>query len=264
MLGMSGLVLAAESEHSDSSFWKDGIFHQTSIDLSQYEDGLIRARIEGEWGEFRVIPFPESFLEWNIGRRLEMLDKIKNHQPPDLAGPHNGIVASHGLTRKDSEFSLNNAVKGMGFLPKPEKLSEIIDLLHNTIEEDFPEKLAILESLYTNYQDIFDLNKQVSLELYSTPEFETHTFLNQMVDPGVSIVFLDVPSYEVRALSQLLHPEDPRLTDYEKQIVEYINLVHSYFHGEFPRLYIAVVYHVIEVFDNSPGRRDALGQKIAP
>ena len=56
-------------------------------------------------------------------------------------------------------------------------------------------------------------------------------------------------------MAQLLHPTDPELTDYERDVVEYVNLIHSYFHGEFSTMFIAVIYHVIEVYDNSPQSR---------
>ena len=60
------------------------------------------------------------------------------------------------------------------------------------------------------------------------------------------------------------NPDNPNLTDYEKDVVQYINQIHSYFHGKFPQDYIAVIYFVVEVFDNSPGRKNAMGQKIKP
>jgi hypothetical protein len=120
----------------------------------------------------------------------------------------------------------------------------------------------VLESLYQNGNEFFDRTKQVSLELYTTPEFETHTFINEMSDPGVSIVFLDFPSYELRAIAQLIHPLDPGLTPYEKDVVDYINTIHDYFHSRSPRPSIGVIYHITEVFDNTPGQ--ARGKRIEP
>ena len=187
----------------------------------------------------------------------------KSSKTPGLAGPHNGIVASFGFERKDSKFKLNNAVKGMGFLPKREKIEEKIQLLKDTDNALFPEKLKNLIYFYDNIDSLFDLNKQGSLELYSTPEFETQTFLNQMTNPISTIVFLDIPSYKLKTIVRLLHPDDPNLTEYEKNVVRYINDIHSYFHGKFPRDYIAVIYYVVEIYDNSPGRMDAMGRRIA-
>jgi len=246
-----------------------GWFHQDVVDAAKLADGVIRGKIDGQWQDLKVVTLPEDFLKWNYERRLAQLAEYRTlltsneMKMPTLSGPHNGIVASHGMKRKDSDFTVNNAVKGMGWLPKPEKLAELTELLKKTWNDSLPDKLTTLEGLYRKGAEYFDLSKQSSLELYSQPNFETHSFLNQMVDPGVAVVFLDLPkSYELRCVAQMLHPEDPGLTDYEKQVVEYINLVHDYFHGQAPRKSIGVIYHVVQVFDNSPGRMR--GQRVMP
>lgn len=253
--------------HADVHYWKvvgnDTTFHQTSIDMTRYDKGIIRAKVDGKWQDFPVRELPRAFLEWSFAGRHNYIQILRdtNAMPP-LAGPHNGMVASHGLGRKDSKLTINNAVKGMGFLPTKEKLPEMLRLLKTTWNDPMSRKLDILDSLYTSCQDNYDKTMLVSLELYSKPSFETHSFLNEMTDPGVSIVFLDMPSFEVRAIAQLLHPKDPQLSDYEKQVVDWINTVHDYFHGEMPWRSIAVVYHVTEVFDNSPGMMK--GIRIVP
>ena len=268
-------------EHGTMAFWKDvkftpdttdpsgkrgkwsGWFHQDNIDVSKLKEGTIRGKIDGQWQDMKVVNLPEDFLKWNFEFRLADLGKIRNGEMPSVSGPHDGMVASHGMKRKDSEFDINNAVKGVGWLPKPEKLPEMIAMLKRTWNDSMEQKLVTLESLYKHGSEILDLTKQASLELYATPGFETHTFLNQMVDPGVAIVFLDLPkSYELRCVAQMLHPDDPGLSDYEKQVVEYINLIHDYFHGQAPRKSIAVIYHVVQVFDNSPGMMK--GKRVVP
>lgn len=248
-----------------SDFWhRDGYFHQDAVRTPSPDEQIIRAKLEGKWQEFTLQNLPEEFMEWNTQRRIETLDRFRQMAPPELAGPHNGIVASYGAKRFDTQFALNNAVKGMGFLPKPEMLPEVIAMLDSTKDAPFQEKLDNLQYLYENAEEIFYLDKQVSLELYSTPEFETQTFLNQMTNPISTIVFLDIPSYKLKTIVRLLHPDDPMLTEYEKNVVRYVNDVHSYFHGEFPIDYITVIYYVVEVYDNSPGRQDAMGQRMAP
>lgn len=89
----------------------------------------------------------------------------------------------------------------------------------------------------------------------SGKEIPSHTFLNLMSNPSVSIVFPDIPSYEIRAIARLIHPEDDNASIEEKNILHYVNLVHDYFHGESPRKPIAIIFHVIDVFDNSPRKR---------
>jgi hypothetical protein len=273
-------------EHGDQSYWHDvkfvpdttdpmgergqwaGWFHQDAVDAAKAEQGVIRARVGGKWQEFETVELPDNFLEWNFKHRLEQLAGFKRMMAgeeftPVLSGPHDGIVASHGVKRQDSYFDINNAVKGVGWLPRRDKLAEVIALIKSTWDAPMPAKLAVLESLYQRGTDIFDPRIQTSLELYSRPNFETHTFLNQMEDPGVSVVFLDLPeSYELRCIAQMMHPDDPALSEYEKQVVEYINLVHDYFHGKMPWKSIGVLYHVVQVFDNSPPK--GRGRRVVP
>lgn len=244
-------------------FWhKNGYCRQSNIDLKDYNKGVIKARVEGRWQNFKIQELPDAFMEWSIDHRLKTIKRIREQGMPELAGAHNGMVASHGQRRNDAQFSINCAVKGMGFLPRRDKIEEILNMLKATFNDPMEKKLAVLESLYNKSENIFDRSIQTSLELYAAPEFETHTFLNQMTDPGVAIVFLDFPSYELRAITQLIHPADPNLTAYEKNAVDYINTIHDYFHSQSPRPSIGVLYHIIEVFDNTPGK--ARGKRIIP
>jgi len=274
-------------ERGDVNYWKDvkfipdttdptgkkgrwtGWFDQDVVDAANTEKGIIRARVDGQWQDFELVTLPDDFLKWNFDTRIKQLAEYRELRSakvmrmPTLSGPHNGIVATHGAKRRDTHFTVNNAVKGMGWLPRPEKIAEMTELFERTWDDPIEHKLTVLESLYAHARENFDLTKQSSLELYAVPNFETHTFLNQMAEPGVAIVFLDLPkSYELRCIVQMLHPDNPGLNDYEKQVVDYINLIHDYFHGQAPRKSIGVIYHVVQVFDNSPGRWR--GQRITP
>ncbi|MEO0199281.1 MAG: hypothetical protein ABIM21_00665 [candidate division WOR-3 bacterium] len=250
-------------EHSNKNYWKGTYFQQKVVKMLDYERWIVKAKAEGKWRTFEIVDLPENFINWSVERRLETLDKVRKNEMPSLSGPHNGMVASYGVRRKDSQFKINNAVKGMGFLPRKDKVKELIGILESTKDSSFEYKIGVLEKLYKNVDEYFTRKGLVSLELYSTPEFETHTFLNQMENPLVSIVFLDIPSFEVRALARMVHPEDPDLDEYERDVCKYANLVHSYFHGDFPKDFIGVIYYVIEVFDNTPGR-GGKGKRVVP
>ena len=237
------------------------------------EGSIIHAKVDDHWQNYKISMLADVFMEWNISERLDQLSIInemltgKHGKTPDLSGPHNGIVATYGKKREDSQFALNNAVKGMGFLPKKEKLKEVITLLKETIEKPMPQKIQVLQNLYEKADSIFAKDKQVSLELYSKGQFMTQTFLNQMENPVSTIVFLDIPSFKLKTITRLLDPEDPNLSDYEKDVVNYINLIHSYFHGNFSRDFIGVIYYVIEVYDNSPRGKDpttGMGKRLIP
>lgn len=245
-------------EHSEKKFWTGGIFTQTNIKVSNKG---VSARINGEWNNYKVVELSDKFMEWNIKKRIETLDRIASGRPPELAGPHSASIATYGTRRLDSQFTINNAVKGVGFIPKPDVLPGVIRRLKETFENPMPEKLKILKGLYERDEDL-DRTKQISLELYTTESFETHTFLNLMENPICSIVFLDIPSFEIRALVQVLHPGQKDLNDYERMAVEYTNLVHSYFHGRFKKDFITLIFHVVELFDNTPGKMR--GVRVVP
>lgn len=262
--------IEAKPKKGERNLFKDGFSVQSTAKTPLVNETKISAKIDGKWQSYDLVTFPDAFWNWNTsGRKLyidifrEMLEKgPESTRKPELSGPHNGIVATYGSPRKDSRFAINNAVKGMGLLPKAEKLDELIALLRETKAATLDIRLNVLDSLYSNAREIFAPDRLVSLELYSEQGFQTQTFINQMQNPAVAIVWMDIPTFKMKGIARLLHPDDPNLSDYEKKCVEYINLIHSYFHGEFPRDYIGVIYFATEIYDSSPGRKDAKGTRI--
>jgi len=234
-----------------SNFWDGDTFHQDTVDMSQIDIGRVLARIEGRWEPYQLRELPEAFMDWNSKRRLANLNKMQSGGMPDFAGPHNAGVATFGRHRGDSRLHLNNAIKGTGLCPKAEVVDSLIARAKETQEASMEEKFGVLESMYKD-KSLWDRTKLVSLELYSKPDFETHTFLNQMENPAASIVYLDIPSYEVRTIARLMHPKDASLSAYEKSIMAYVNAMHTYNHSEFTAVVTACLYNVIEVFDNTP------------
>ncbi len=265
-------ALNAVKAVNPEDFWKNGYCVQKTVKVPAVDAKRIEAKVDGKWQSYPLTDFPPAYWEWNRAKRLEYLDIFKemlekgseSTRQPQLSGPHNGMVATYGAARKDSRFKLNNAVKGMGFLPKASKMTEIIGILESSMEAPLNEKLIVLDSLYRHAEEVFATDRMVSLELYSEPGYTTQSFLNQMVNPACVTVFLDIPTYKVKQIARLIHPNDPNLTDYEKQACHYVNLMHSYFHGKFPKDYIAVIYYSIELYDSSPGRKDARGTKLTP
>ena len=255
---IAGKAIAGEMEQGSTELWNSGSFLQGCIDVSEEAQGIIKAKVDGVWGDYNTENLPTEFLDWNLAARLEVLDKImdmmtgQGGSPPSLAGPHNAAMATRGARRNDSILSINNAFKGMGLCPRREIIAEKIEYMRTNADAPMPAKIEFLRNLYST-SDNFDLTKLVSLELYSTPSFETHTFINLMHEPVTSLVFLDSKSYEVRGIGQLVDAEDSSCGEYATQIVEYTNLAHSFFHGEFPRLFPGIVVHVLETFDNTPG-----------
>ena len=262
IFGRPAELLAGKWEHAKNKhYWVDHFFRQDTVDSSRAERGIIKAKIDGKWNTYKIITLPEKFVEWNIKSRLEALKEMETGKMPSLAGPHSGMVASYGVGRLDSQFTLNNAVKGIGFVPHRNIIKERIKRMEDTFKAPMPEKLEFLQEIYKEKEKL-DLTKQVSLELYSTPNFETHSFLNLMGNPVATIVFLDIPSFELRTICRVVHPEDRKAPEFEQDIVKYTNLIHSYFHGAFKKKFPALIFYVIEAFDNTPGEKDGMGRRI--
>lgn len=267
LASLTGKIFAGELEQGMEEFWTDGTFKQETVDASREAEGIIRAYIDGRWQEYSTHELPTAFMDWNLSARKEVLDNIsllfsgEGGSPPSLDGPHNAAMATYGAKRADSILEINNAFKGMGLCPKREIIKDLITEMTDTMSNPMGPKLDYLNNLYST-ADNFDLTKMISLELYSTPEFETHTFLNLMERPTTSLVFLASKSYEVRGIGQLVCPGDTSAGEYAQDITAYTNLAHSYFHGAFPRLFPGILVHITTVFDNSPG--SGRGVRIAP
>ncbi len=263
----AGKALAGEWEQGMEEFWTDGTFKQDTVDASREAEGIVRAFIDGRWEEFRTLQLPQPFMDWNLSARLEVLENIsmmfsgEGGSPPSLAGPHNAAMATWGGSRADSRLEINNAFKGMGLCPKREIIKDLLAEMEELLSGGMGPRLQYLIELYSDATR-FDLTKMISLELYSTPEFETHTFINLMERPTTSLVFLDSKSFEVRGIGQLVAPGDTEAGDYAVDIVKYTNMAHTLFHGDFPRLYPGILVHITAVFDNSPGT--GRGVRIAP
>ena len=255
------LLWGGKLEHSEKNFWKDKKFFQDSVDMSGYAKGIIKARIDGNWREYPIRSASKDFIDWNAKKRQEFIDAIKTGEMPGFGGPHSGAVATYGLGRLDSSFTLNNAIKGIGLAPKDENLDKTIKLFKETYDKKMPEKMDILKSLYSD-PEYFDWRKQTSLELYSTPNFETHTFLNVMENPISTLVFLDIPSFELRAISRVVHPDDGSALESEKKLLEFVNLAHEYMHGKFTKVFPLLLFYIVEEFDNTPGSK--LGIRTVP
>ncbi len=229
--------------------------------------------MDGQWREFKVASLPERFLSWSLAERSVRLERLATHgfSTRDLAGPHNACVATYGGPTRDSAVSLNTAYKGMGFVPKDDRLASLTQWIvreryeiekeaRGSFAHSIRAKTRLLAKLYGD-RSLFDTTKQISLELFASSHHPTHTFLNMMDNPIASASFLAYPTFEIRAVPQLLHPDNPKLSKYERALVSWVNEIHDFVHGG-DKERIACVYHVIEVYDDTP-KSGGMGHRIA-
>jgi hypothetical protein len=253
-------------------YWHDNgtYFVQENVDVSQLADGVIRARIDGRWQGFQVRELTRAFQDWNFAKREAMLNIMMTGQYDLYNDIHNAAVASYGANRGDSRLSLNVAYKGTGWVPVPSMIKDKIKQYQDTCASGDMTKFQILQANY-DHKEWWRRDVLGSHDLYTTVDYESHTFLNQMVNPVSTLCFLDMISYEIRAIVRLLHPDDPGLTEEEHDLVTWVNYAHDWFHGgasycPLTATRIVALYYVIELFDNSPWGQtpSAGGHRLVP
>lgn len=265
------------AEGREKDYWNEfGYFHQDNIDISNIKDEIIRAKLCGSrngWQNYNVVSADQGFIDWNFTERLNRIDMMIGGEMPAFGGAHNPFVASYGgvLPHPDdwnrSQFSLNNAVKSMGLTPKEDKVDDIIQGLYEHWLSSEIQRLQHLKKIYAN-RDLWDMNKQISLELYAYPGHNTHSFRNWMKNPLATIGFMatelqfsppppKLPSYELRAVAHMIHPLDPAVDEYELKLTKFANTIRDFFHhvqGQPPPepedMAIGVIYYICEGFDN--------------
>jgi hypothetical protein len=254
------------------SYWSpDGAyFVQQNVDASRLDQGVISARVDGRWQDFEVRTVTKEFLEWNFGKRAAMLNVMMTGQYDLYNDIHSAAVATYGANRGDSRLTVNVAYKGTGWIPRPSLIKDKIKQYADTYNASDMTKFQILSDGYKN-KEMWRRDVLGSHDLYTTRDFESHTFLNQMVNPIAALCFLDMISYEIRAVVRLLHPKDPDLTDEERDLVTWVNYAHDWFHGTagggpLTAHRIVALYYVVELFDNSPwGQTDLSGgHRVVP
>ena len=249
--GVSVAEASMLPQSSESYFNNEGYFVHDKVDASGFDRGVIRAMIDGRWQEFLNRPYGEDFLSWNLERRKQVIDSGMQC----LDGPHSAAFATYGGSRGDSRFTLNNAYKGFGLVPTPAAMDDAIDTVMTHWYDDMNDKLDILRGFYNSTQ-MWDQRILATLELYSSPTFVTHTFVNLMENPQATIVFLAIPgSYELRVIPRLIHPDDPDTPEMDYKRVRWTNMIHDFFHGgpypDHPQDSYCICY-VMEMFDNTP------------
>jgi len=264
-----GAAQPTTASNRDSVWRQDGrYFVQDTVDTTDLAQGVIRARVDGVWRGFRVRELNDDFLDWNMIKRIEMMDNMMGGNFDIYNDAHNAAVGTYGALRGDSALSINVAYKGMGWVPRADLIEERSQLYHDHAGDSTYSKMQTLKDGYHD-RDLWRRDMLGSLELYTTINYETHTFLNQVANPVSSICFLDSsPSFKVQTIARLMHYRDPNLTEEEQKIVTWINYAHEFFHGSPPLTvgFSAVAYYVVEQFDNSPWGTtdDAGGHRVVP
>lgn len=240
---------------------------QRSVYDGEVKQGYIWGRVDGLWKRFQIRNLEETYWNWHFTEMLKSFEEQLAPEPYEYraGGPHSPSVASYGNRkgRGDSSFHLNSKIIGLSAVPTQEHIKEINQTMLTMIDEgkDYKTKVAWLNELHK--QDIWRKELQPGVEYFTTPEFETHTFLNLMENPVATLCFqgrYDIfTSFEIRCIAQIVDPRNPAITGDLLEIVKYPAILHGFYHNNVPEV-PAVLYWPVEEFNNTV--KDKPGQRL--
>jgi len=236
--------------------------HRT-VNTTQVDSGYIWARVDGWWRRFQIRELDDNYWNWNFDERMKRLViQFEAEWDAVAGGPAQPFIATYGNRRGrgDSDLHLNNKVIYLSLAPKEEHIEEI----NNTMLENLNNGISFTDALpwwieIHENEDLWCKDRQVGLEVFSNPGFETHNFLNLMENPvatmGHHAIYNNNISYEIRCINKIVHPRDPKLTDYERNLALHPSIqfawAHSYADPEFIYSIPGVIYHHVEEYNNS-------------
>jgi len=198
----------------------------------------------------------EAFFNWAFRSRAQTV--IKLHEGEDMPREkvflsfcsHNPAFVSHGPD------GLNGSIKGVGFLPKPEYMEEVLDAYMEHIksydgdDQAYSKRgLAVLvEHLYRpEVHARIDFTRLGSLEMA-----KNHSWNNYRANPEATLIYYQPPmiSYELRGSVEIYDEAESGKRELYQQ---FINAQHDVYHR--PNIdrwltYPAYVFGIREVWDN--------------
>jgi hypothetical protein len=240
---------------------------QKTVYAGEVDRGYIWARVDGWWRRFQIRNLEETYWNWHFSEMLKSFEEQLSPEPYVFraGGPHSPSVASYGNRRGrgDSSFHLNSKIIGLSAVPAQAHIKEINDTMLSMIDEsaEYKTKVAWLKAIHE--QDIWRRELQPGIEYFTTPDFETHTFLNLMENPVATLCFqgrYDIfTSFEIRCIGQILDPRNPAVTGELLEIVKFPSILHGFYHNNVPEV-PAVLYWPVEEFNNTV--KDKPGQRL--
>jgi len=240
---------------------------QKTVYDGEVNRGYIWARVDGWWRRFQIRNLEETYWNWHFSEMLKSFEEQLSPEPYVFraGGPHSPSVASYGNRRGrgDSSFHLNSKIIGLSAVPDQAHIKEMNDTMLSMIDEsaEYKAKVAWLKGIHE--QDIWRKELQPGIEYFTTPDFETHTFLNLMENPVATLCFqgrYDIfTSFEIRCIAQILDPRNPAVTGDLLDIVKFPAILHGFYHNNVPEV-PAVLYWPVEEFDNTA--KDKPGQRL--
>ncbi len=307
---MGKVSAANQPSQKSSTRWKidaegNRYFIPRSIKTDKVEtQGLVTAKVDNLWRQYPVREFDNEFHEWWINEKSWYYDQLlaffsgeTNELVIPNGGHHHPMLSTYGqrfCNRGDSDFHLNNAVKGFTLIPKAEYIDEInteVDKIYAT--GNLPDDLFKYKQQLYFEKDKWDKTRFATLELYSGRPVnpgdkggnygfnETKTFQNIMANPMSTLTYMGlwqekggqsyleglpglIPEWTFKGFCWLIAHHNPDNSAYEKKISSYVNDAHCRYHGGTCDI-ATNLFLVVEEFNTTPSYDpDGRGRRAVP
>ncbi len=173
----------------------------------------IQANINQKNIDFPRITLPPLFLSWQSEARLAAFELMhqKNAEAVRMMPAHLPVMVTYGV----GNFPANLTTRGIGLLPKEDKLTYYAELLENAArvntydpwEVSFHNRVMAIRSFY-EHPDHFEESLLGGLEI-----FEGQSFKNLTRDPRASLLYTGqapkFPSYQFNGLVEIIQEGNP-------------------------------------------------------
>lgn len=193
---------------------------------------------------------PERFLDWLYRERAQLIRRQAAGESLSRGELLLGFTRHSPAVVTCGPAGLNASIKGIGFIPRPEYLEEVLAAYLAHIARGWHpgyqrEGLRLLFDLLYSPEAAqrLDFMRLGTLELA-----RGHTYANLQADPRVTLLFFEPPtlSFEVRGRAEI-HQEGSL---YHR----FLNAQHDVFHPPHPERWAerpAYVFTIEEIYDNS-------------
>lgn len=203
---------------------------------------------------------PLKFLDWLVSSRTLFLNDLKKGKPLKYFSAHLPVMATWS---EGEDFPVNMTVKGIGLVPKKEKLEYYTDIFEAVLAEakakswdaSFEKRVEAAGRLYCNIEN-FDTTMLGGLEI-----FEGQAFKNLRETPLTSLLYtgmmrkdegMEYISFQINGKVEILQKDNPyyKFLLASRKLFEF-DKFHLY-QLDYPFGYLV---NVIEVRDKSPFHR---------
>lgn len=215
----------------------------------------------------KTVKTAESFFRWAFNTRANTVKQL--HEGKEMSRDkvflsfcsHNPALVSHGPA------GLNASIKGVGFVPKPEYLEEVLEAYIKHIDAyDGDDKAHSERGLKLLVEEMYDPEMHYRVDFTRVGSLEMakdHSWDNLRANPGATLLYYQPPmiSYELRGQIRIFDEAESGKREIYQQ---FINAQHDVYHRPDKTRWLkypAYVFDIEEIFDNSASR-EGFGTKL--